>query len=242
MDKTITGWAIHVNDADRERALSALDWYFDEADDPSSQDRDLPSTYPRTFSAVWVIILLSAAHATVAFSEDRHDIIRMYGASARHIMDGELYRTVTALFLHGSLSHLAGNSLGLAVFGTAAASVYGWGAGWLMILLTGFAGNLLNAFLYQTGHLAIGASTALFGSIGMLSAYQFVKNTGVRRHRFKAWVYLGAGLALLGFLGSGKYTDVMAHFFGFLAGIVLGGFILCSSNRYQAGAINWPAS
>jgi len=40
----------------------------------------------------------------------------------------------------------------------------------------------------------------------------------------KAWLPLGGGLALLGILGSGEHSDIMAHLFGFVAGISLGGF------------------
>jgi membrane associated rhomboid family serine protease len=35
-------------------------------------------------------------------------------------------------------------------------------------------------------------------------------------------VYLGAGLALLGFLGSGKRADLAGHGFGFLCGVAAG--------------------
>jgi hypothetical protein len=35
-------------------------------------------------------------------------------------------------------------------------------------------------------------------------------------------VPLAAGLALLGFLGTGERADLLAHLFGFLAGVVAG--------------------
>lgn len=222
MESTITGWAVRVKDADIPRAMETVEDYFDENRDASQKESGLPPKYPRTFSALWGIFLLIALYAAVAASGDRQTIIRDYGASARHIINGEYYRTMTALLLHGDISHLAGNIVGIAVFGTAVCSILGWGVGWLMILLTGIMGNLLNAYLYEAGHLSIGASTAVFGSIGLLSAHQFVTKFRIQRQQFKAWIYLGGGLALLGFLGSGKYTDIMAHFFGFSAGIILG--------------------
>ncbi len=41
----------------------------------------------------------------------------------------------------------------------------------------------------------------------------------------KAWLPLGAGLALLSMLGSGgERTDLMAHLFGFMTGLILGAF------------------
>jgi hypothetical protein len=38
----------------------------------------------------------------------------------------------------------------------------------------------------------------------------------------RPWLAIAAGLALLAMLGAGEDTDVLAHFFGFLAGIPLG--------------------
>jgi len=148
--------------------------------------------------------------------------IRMYGASAQHILDGEYFRTATALMLHADSLHLAGNLLGIALFGTAVCSVTGWGVGWLIILVSGISGNLINAVIYRFGHISIGASTAVFGAIGFLAAYQFLKRFNLPGGRIKAWLPLGGGLALLGILGTGQYVDVLAHLFGFGSGILLG--------------------
>jgi membrane associated rhomboid family serine protease len=92
-----------------------------------------------------------------------------------------------------------------------------------MVLLTGALGNLANAALQLPGHRSIGASTAVFGAIGLLSAFQFWSKFRRPGHRLKAWLPLAAGLALLGLLGaSGERTDLMAHLFGLLAGLLLG--------------------
>ena len=69
----------------------------------------------------------------------------------------------------------------------------------------------------------MGASTAVFGAIGLLSALGVAAR---RRHEPKtrrAWLALGAGLALLAMLGTaGERVDLWAHLFGWLAGLALG--------------------
>jgi rhomboid protease GluP len=40
--------------------------------------------------------------------------------------------------------------------------------------------------------------------------------------RRRAWLTLGVGVALLGFLGTGARADLLAHFFGFAAGVTEG--------------------
>jgi len=149
-------------------------------------------------------------------------IVREYGASAYDIINGEIYRTVTALMLHSNYAHLASNMAGIAIFGTAVCSITGTGVGWLMILLTGILGNLINAALFRYGHISIGASTAVFGAVGILAAYQLARKIKIPGQRMKAWLPFAGGLALLGFLGAAQHADITAHLFGFIAGIGFG--------------------
>jgi membrane associated rhomboid family serine protease len=171
-------------------------------------------------------------------SDDAGHIVGTYGSSAADILDGEIYRAATSLTLHSGYPHLVGNIAGMAIFGTAVCSIAGSGVGWLLILLSGIAGNLANAALFRYGHQSIGASTAVFGAIGFLAAYQFCMKIRAADRRFRAWIPLAGGLALLGFLGSAAHTDLTAHLFGFLAGICFGltaSFYLgrFSKRRYQ---------
>ena len=92
----------------------------------------------------------------------------------------------------------------------------------MTILLTGAGGNFINALLYKSNHISVGSSTAVFGAVGILAGYQFLKKFRLSGRGAKAWLPLGAGLALLAFLGSSKYADITAHLFGFLVGIVAG--------------------
>ena len=147
---------------------------------------------------------------------------RLYGSSAGLVVNGEWYRCATALLLHADSLHLAGNLVGMAIFATAVCSITGWGVGWLLILASGISGNLINAYAYGYGHSSIGASTAVFGALGLLSSYQFLKKIHTPFSRFQVLLPLGAGLALLAFLGSSSHTDIMAHLFGFLSGVALG--------------------
>ena len=79
-------------------------------------------------------------------------------------------------------------------------------------------GNLATAGVARTGYFSIGASTAVFGALGGLTALQLVSR------RRKGWITIGAGVALLAMLGTGEKSDLLAHLFGFLAGAGLGLF------------------
>jgi len=216
------GWKILVDETNHDRALGLIEQYLEENQHNSLPDAQEAKTYQRTYSGIWVSLILMACSITVNMSGNVDKIVREYGASAYNILNGEIYRTVTALMLHSNYPHLAGNMVGIAVFGTAVCNITGAGVGWLMILLTGILGNLANAALFRYGHISIGASTSVFGAVGILSAYQLSRKIRIAGQRMKAWLPLAGGLALLGLLGSSKQSDLTAHLFGFIAGILLG--------------------
>ncbi|HDL08421.1 MAG TPA: rhomboid family intramembrane serine protease [Desulfobacteraceae bacterium] len=235
-------WDILVNDTDYEKALIVIEEYLEENPEVQKTEDPLYYEYQRTFTGIWVSILLIACHVAIATGDKSDLFVRTYGSSAFHILHGELYRSVTSLMLHAGPLHLMGNIAGIAIFGTAVCTIMGWGVGWFMILATGIVGNLTNALLYTSGHISVGASTAVFGAIGILSASQFFKKFKQSGQKIKAFLPLSCGLALLGILGSGEHSDLMAHLFGFLAGIVLGSLYSIfvkepKTKGYQAGSL-----
>ena len=194
----------------------------------AAENTPLPGEAPRILSTavnpsgLVVALLLLTIHLAVTASAAPEDYIAVFGANARRILGGEWYRCATALLLHADAAHLAGNMTGVALFGGAVCSITGSGVGWFMILACGVLGNLFNAVLHETGHLSVGASTAVFGAVGILCALQAVdaarSGSGWRRVIF----IFGAGVALLAFLGTSARSDVGAHLFGCAAGVPLG--------------------
>jgi len=138
-------------------------------------------------------------------------------------MDGEWWRTITALGLHADAAHLAGNIGFGALFGILLSQYIGSGAAWFTILLAGASGNALNAFLYQTTHLSIGASTMVFAALGVLGVFSLNDGHQYQQRGFRRWAPFFATLALLGFIGTaGERTDVMAHLSGYFCGCMAG--------------------
>lgn len=222
MVRSGSGWEIWVDETIHARALDLVAQYH--AENPQQPPLDVQETqeHKKTYTGIWVSLILLACNVAVDMSGGIGKIAGQYGASAFDILNGDVYRTVTSLMLHANYPHLAGNMVGIAVFGTWVCNITGAGVGWLMILLTGILGNLANAALFKSGHNSIGASTAVFGAVGFLAAYQLHRKIKVADPRMKAWLPLAGGLALLAFLGSGAHSDLTAHLFGFLAGIFLG--------------------
>mgnify|MGYP005649843695 FL=1 len=139
------------------------------------------------------------------------------------IMQGEWWRTITALGLHADSAHLVGNIGFGALFGILVSQYIGSGAAWFTILIAGALGNGLNAYWYQTAHLSIGASTMVFAALGMLGVFALNNRQAYSRRSFGSWAPFIATFALLGFIGTaGERTDIMAHLSGYICGCVSG--------------------
>lgn len=166
------------------------------------------------------------------------------GASqAGLIMQGEWWRTVTALFLHVDGSHLLGNLAMGVVVGLLVAQLLGSGVAWLAILVSGIVGNALNAVIQLPTHTSIGASTAVFGGIGLLAGFTQVSSSAPWHRGARRWAPAGAGLALLVMMGTaGERTDIWAHVTGFvtggLMGLVFGRFGECLVARPKMQAMS----
>ena len=222
-------WRLVVGERDAERAAAALASYDQERRPPEVP----PPDYGETNAGFLVAPLLLAFYVVTGPVELGGRWSRVGSASAERILDGELWRTVTALTLHANAAHLLGNAVACVLFVTAVARELGPGVAVWLILLAGAGGNALNALLHRAHHSSVGASTAIFGAIGILGGLQSMRRRGRRR----AWLAAAGTLALLAMLGAGENTDILAHLFGLLAGLVLGAAVALWLRRLPGRAV-----
>ncbi len=142
---------------------------------------------------------------------------------AARVQGGEWWRAWTALTLHRDIGHLVGNLGGGALFGYLAARQLGVGTAWLLIVTGAAAANLFDASLGPAAYQSVGASTAVFTALGLMSAHSWRSRLRMPLRSAHRWAPLVAGAALLGMMGAGaEGTDVVAHVMGFAAGCLLG--------------------
>lgn len=216
--ETPGGFSILVGTEDVARAARTLDGY-----DRESAPRDAPTRrnveYGPTRAAFVVSLLLFLAYAVTSRSARWYD---MGGAAAALIRQGEIWRTVTALTLHANVAHVTANAVACALFGSALMRIVGPGVGVLVLLLSGAGGNWINALVRPSYHVAVGASTSIFGAVGALAGIQLTQRRRASPSNWRAWAPLAAGIALLAWLGMSTESDVLAHGFGFLVGAIIG--------------------
>lgn len=152
-------------------------------------------------------------------------LARAGACSADALRAGEWWRVLTALTLHSGWRHLCSNVLALLFLAHAVCGLLKAGLGWFLIVAAGACANLCTGWLGRPGYLSVGASSAVFGALGILVACGFVEKArrygGLRSVWSRAWVPVTAGLGLLAFLGAAPQTDLAAHAFGFVFGGLL---------------------
>jgi membrane associated rhomboid family serine protease len=181
----------------------------------------------------WSFALYAAVLILCFIWQGRTDVVSMGQADAvAMVQGGQWWRAVTALTLHADVVHLVSNLIAGMGFTFFVCRFFGAGSGWLLVLLSGIAGNVLNAVVYYPeAHYSIGASTGVFAALGLLTGVGIwaAVSDPVHRLSLPRWLIpLFGGLTLLGLFGVGDgNVDVAAHISGFVCGVAFGAVGVC---------------
>jgi membrane associated rhomboid family serine protease len=196
-----------------------------------------------------VTCLIAAANLAVwvaqgdLFKTPGAEKLLAWGALERsHVLDGEYWRLLTAVFLHVGPFHVLWNSYWSIPLCGAVERVFGSWRFLLAYLLTGIGASAVSLLGHRV--VSAGASGALFGMLGVV--------VFLGSHRMGSCrAFLGhprvlRGLAIVGFfflLGIFLPFDNYAHLGGMLFGLLIGWLYLKvpSFNRIQK-AVSWAAA
>jgi membrane associated rhomboid family serine protease len=163
-----------------------------------------------------------------AWQQDPKFVEQNFVFSVNNLMQGRYWILLTALFVHGSILHLFGNTLFLFVFGGTLESNVGSGRHLMVFLAGGLTGFLLSVPFVAPDAGMVGASAAIFAVAACVML--------VRPLKF-SWLFLAPqGLvAILYFLynvvvvydsrlipGYDPQVGYIAHVIGFLTGVPFG--------------------
>ena len=186
---------------------------------------------PGVVAYVVVVCLVAWLAGIGAFGYDWLIAGRVDGVLIR---EGEWWRSFTALTLHSGLKHLVSNIGFGALFGILAGRVIGSGVAWFSIVLASGTANILNTILLESSHRSIGASTAVFAALGLVSGFVWRgKLTAQDRWPYRIGPIVG-GIALLAYTGTGDAnTDIGAHLAGFVCGFTAGILLIRVADKLQ---------
>ncbi len=215
--------ALVVPAADSARAVEELRLYDDE-NPPVQPKRRKRIVYQEALPGLIAYVLIVCGVTGMAgYSFFGGDWLASGRVDGNLIRAGEWWRTITALTLHADIQHLLGNLVFGVFFGIFAGRLLGSGVAWLAILVAGALGNAANTLLLDSTHRSIGASTAVFATLGLLAGYVWRGQLMAQDRWSTRLGPIIGGFALLMFTGTGdENTDIGAHLMGFVCGFAAG--------------------
>ena len=211
----------------------------------------LPTESPATYIILSINVILFAVSLTATMRDTQ--TLNLFGGISNFVLDrlgacrpywlmqGQWWRLVMPIFLHGGVLHIAMNSWVLMDVGPKVEEVYGSARYLFLYVLTGIAGFLASATM---GHFSVGASGALMGLIGLMLAITTRRGGAhmqMLRGQLLRWV---AYILVIGFVFRG--IDNAGHLGGLAAGFLLGRLMAdrepaTLAERQRAYALGWLA-
>jgi rhomboid protease GluP len=146
-----------------------------------------------------------------------YDLPAFYGSKVNQLIEnGQYWRLLTPVLLHGSLLHIGFNMYALWILGPGLERFYGRGRFLTLYLVSGFGGNVFS-FIF-TPNPSLGSSTAIFGLFAAQGMF-FYQNRAILGSVSRQALMNVIFLAVANFvIGLSPGIDNWGHLGGFLAG------------------------
>lgn len=125
-----------------------------------------------TYSILVITILIYILQEVSGFMLDGVDLPAALGMKDNaSIVQGQYWRLITPVLLHGSILHIGLNMYALYIFGPGLERHYGRGRFLVLYLLSAFSGNVFSFVFSPTR--SLGSSTAIFGLIAAQGVFLY---------------------------------------------------------------------
>ena len=173
------------------------------------------------------------------------DILERVGSSLPWPVDSvQPWRLVTAVFLHGSLLHIAFNMWVLMDIGPQIEELYGSARYLFVYVVSGIGGFVLSSIMWN---FSVGGSGAVLGLCGVVLAVTMGARSGQAQMLRAMVIRLLIYVAIIGFLPLGGFigaVDNSAHLAGLATGFALGKILTdrppaTAEERKRAYLLGW---
>lgn len=175
---------------------------------------------------VFLMMLFSGLNIV---SPTAKELLEIGGNRRFEVLNGEYWRLLTSIFIHGGLLHLIMNLFGLMLGASLLEGILGRTRLFLSYIVCGMLASLTSIYWHENT-ISVGASGAIFGLYGVILVFTVFKIFPHHMRRL-TWMLLGvyAGVSLLfGFFGG---IDNAAHFGGLISGFLIGVMLMMTGKE-----------
>jgi membrane associated rhomboid family serine protease len=213
---------------DRAEIASRLGWLSKELGDTHGAGRYFARSRGRERTPIvsYAILGVTVVVSFLALQPEGSDLLRLLWLDKRGLADGEWWRLLSPVLVHGSILHLAFNMYFLYLVGPLVEQLYGSARFLLLYLLTAATASLASYLIGGPGP-SVGASGALFGLCGVLLVGRVLHRPALRGQQRAMMSQIGGLVVVNLVLGFGLNTlgggiDNAAHLGGLASGLWLG--------------------
>ncbi len=179
-----------------------------------------------------VVYLFSALLSQSLIDMDMQTLVNM-GAlfGPLTVLKGEWWRLLTAMFLHGGMTHLLMNMFSLYIVGRGVEMYFDTKSYLSIYFFSGIIGGLVSLYMHPVA-VGVGASGAIFGVFGALAGFFLAHRDRIASHSKAFMKDFGVIIAINLVIGlSIPSIDVSAHIGGLVVGFI-GGFVLSKNPKW----------
>ena len=211
-----------------------MDFLFKITDDINASNERKNKVMEKIFSSkkpiiTYILIALCVVMFFLTGMGINTSVLVKFGANVGSLVkNGEFYRLITHMFLHGGLVHLFLNMYSLYYIGAKIEDFFGKWKYLLIYFISGISGGLLSIAM-NGDVVAVGASGAIFGLFGAILffgyKYRGYIGTIIQSQILPIVIYN----LFIGFFISG--IDVWAHIGGFICGLIVSNMVGTIENK-----------
>lgn len=180
------------------------------------------SQYIKLYPVISILIAINIIVYLLGWISPLGSTILNLGASANYLIaDGEYWRLITSMFIHGGFFHLLFNMFSLYVFGPELERIAGKLRFFTIYFISGFMGNVISYLIQPPNYASIGASGAIFGIFGAFAALVYYT-----RKTMPQLKQIIMPIIIISIIMTFLQSDVngTAHITGLVTGLIIGFF------------------
>lgn len=181
--------------------------------------------YPVTMILILinVIIFIITAILSKSIIDINTIVLVECGAKVNYLINkGQIFRLLTAEFLHGGIMHILFNMYSLYIVGTVVEKIYGWKKYISIYILSALTSSILS-YMLAPMTISVGASGAIFGILGAFLYFAIKERKHLQRGTLGNIIAVIVLNLYIGFTSTS--IDNLGHIGGFLGGFILSIFL-----------------